>query len=85
MIALRCLGAGWRLLQGRILFERFVIDLDAPPFLEELRDLVVGKRQVAGHQITDAGRTVLVCEDLFDQKHWERDAFQPNFAGRVCR
>jgi len=33
-------GSGWRLLQTGILLQGFVIDLDAPSFLIEFRELV---------------------------------------------
>ena len=51
MVALGGLRAGRRFLQRRVLFERFVIDLDALPFFVERRDVVVGERQVVGDQI----------------------------------
>lgn len=84
MVALRRRGARRRFRQRGVLFQRFVIDLDAPPFLEELRDLVISERQRARYQVAHARRTVVVCEDLFDQKHRKRHLFKPNLTGRVC-
>src|ERR671924_213808 len=78
MITLCDLSAGWRFLQPRILFERLMINLDARPSLVEFRHPVVVERQITRHQIERTSRTVLVCEDLFGQKEWEVDFFQPN-------
>src|SRR5206468_11562036 len=77
---------GWRsrrrFFERGILLERFVIDLDARPFLIELPQAVVRKRQIARHQIEDAHRSVFVCEDLFGQLQWKIHSFEPNPDGR---
>jgi len=83
MVALRSLPAGRGLLQRGVLFKRFVIDLDTPPFLIERRDLVISARQIVGDQIAQARRAVSVFEDFFGQQEWEIYLFQPNFTGRV--
>src|SRR5215210_3162388 len=84
MVALGSLGTRRGLFQRGVLLEGFVIDFDAPPFLEELLDVVRGERQVARYQIAQTRRAVIVCEDLFEQEDGKRYVFEPNFTGHVC-
>ena len=85
MIALCGLGAGRRLLQRRMLLERFVIDLHPPPSLVELDNVVVIKRQVIGYEIAHPGRTVFVVKDFCGQEQRKRDVLQPQLPGLADR